>query len=156
MLPQNSSLRACPHQCPGGLTHRMFRSLSWCVMAAFPMSELGRRPHQMVSGLARCSFALRPARSLTSSFQRPFTPRASNTSLLPCPPRLLPAGAKVAGWDFVSSSHWSSAPFHGALKHALTRKFHVKIEQRSGERVRRLENTRPNDDDTHRFFCDRL
>ena len=29
------------------------------------MFELGRHPHQMVSGLARCSFALRPAGSLT-------------------------------------------------------------------------------------------
>ena len=40
-------------------------SLSYCPVAAFPMFELGRHPHQMVSGLARCSFALRPAGSLT-------------------------------------------------------------------------------------------
>ena len=40
-------------------------SLSYCPVAAFPLFELGRHPHQMVSGLARCSFALRPAASLT-------------------------------------------------------------------------------------------
>lgn len=49
------------------------------------------------SGLARCSYVLRPACSLTP-FQEPFAPRASNISLLPCSPRLLPVGAKVTGW----------------------------------------------------------
>src|ERR1035441_4325197 len=34
----------------------------------FPTLRLGRRPHHMVSGLAQCSYILRPARSLT-----PFT-----------------------------------------------------------------------------------
>jgi hypothetical protein len=35
-----------------------------------------------------------------SLLQEPFAPRASGISLLPCPPRLLPAGAKVAGWVY--------------------------------------------------------
>jgi hypothetical protein len=34
-------------------------------MAAFPVLKPGRRSHHMISGLAQCSFALRPARSLT-------------------------------------------------------------------------------------------
>jgi serine/threonine protein kinase len=38
----------------------------------------------------------------------------------------------------------------------LARIFHPLIEQRSGRSVRRLENTRPNDDDTRRFLFDRL
>ena len=42
------------------------------------------------------------------------------------------------------------------VKHLLARKFHTQIEQKSGGSVRRLEDIRPNDDDTHRFFCDRL
>lgn len=46
-------------------TPTTFVWLSYCPVPAFPMFELGRHPHQMVSGLAQCSFALRPARSLT-------------------------------------------------------------------------------------------
>ena len=38
----------------------------------------------------------------------------------------------------------------------LARIFHREIEQRSGERVRRLEITQPNEHATHRFFGDRL
>ena len=34
--------------------------------------------------------------------------------------------------------------------------FHGGVEQRSGERVRRLVNTEPNETATHRFFEDRL
>ena len=38
----------------------------------------------------------------------------------------------------------------------LARIFHGGVEQRSGERVRRLINTEPNETATHRFFEDRL
>ncbi|MDE3100222.1 MAG: site-specific DNA-methyltransferase [Verrucomicrobiota bacterium] len=38
----------------------------------------------------------------------------------------------------------------------LARIFHSRIEQRSGERVRRLEITQPNENATHRFLCHRL
>jgi hypothetical protein len=38
----------------------------------------------------------------------------------------------------------------------LARIFHRGIEQRSGERVRRLENIQPNENATHRFFDNRL
>jgi hypothetical protein len=38
----------------------------------------------------------------------------------------------------------------------LARIFHKGIEQRSGERVRRLEITQPNEYATHRFFDYRL
>jgi hypothetical protein len=40
--------------------------------------------------------------------------------------------------------------------YSLTRIIHRGIEQRSGERVRRLEITQPNEHATHRFFGDRL
>jgi hypothetical protein len=46
-------------------TRTEFVSLAYCPMAAFPMFGLGRHPHSMVSGLARCSFGLRPVGSLT-------------------------------------------------------------------------------------------
>jgi len=49
-------------------TDALLVSLAWRAMTAFPTLKLGRRPHHMVSGLARCSYVLRPARSLT-----PFT-----------------------------------------------------------------------------------
>ena len=38
----------------------------------------------------------------------------------------------------------------------LARIFHSGIEERSGEGVRRLDITQPNENATHRFFCDRL
>jgi DNA-binding NtrC family response regulator len=38
----------------------------------------------------------------------------------------------------------------------LARISHDRIEQRSGESVRRLDITQPNDNATRRFFCDRL
>ena len=46
-------------------TRAVLASLSSCAMAAFPVLKPGRRSHYMISGLAQCSFALRPARSLT-------------------------------------------------------------------------------------------
>jgi hypothetical protein len=41
-------------------------------------------------------------------------------------------------------------------KQELDRQWYRGIEQRSGERVRRLEITQPNETATHRFFDDRL
>ena len=38
----------------------------------------------------------------------------------------------------------------------LARIFHSGIEQRSGEGVKRLDITQPNENATHRFFYDRL
>jgi hypothetical protein len=49
-------------------TDALLVSLAWRAMTAFPTLKPGRRPHHMVSGLAQCSYILRPARSLT-----PFT-----------------------------------------------------------------------------------
>jgi len=46
-------------------TWSVLGSLASCPVSAFPTSKLGRRPHHMVSGPARCSFALRPACSRT-------------------------------------------------------------------------------------------
>jgi ATP-dependent Clp protease ATP-binding subunit ClpA len=40
--------------------------------------------------------------------------------------------------------------------HQLARIFHSEIEQRSGESVRRLDITQPNENATHRFLYDRL
>jgi hypothetical protein len=39
---------------------------------------------------------------------------------------------------------------------ALARIFHRGINRRSGESVKRLDITQPNENATHRFFCDRL
>src|SRR5450759_97077 len=70
----------------------------------------------MVSGLARCSFVLRPAGSLTRF--RAFCTKGFEHFIAS-----MPASA-ATGWSvscrvgFVLS-HWSSAPFHGALKQAL-------------------------------------
>ena len=50
-------------------TRAVLASLSSRAMSAFPVLKPGRHSHHMVSGLARCSFALRPARSLTPSFR---------------------------------------------------------------------------------------
>lgn len=41
-------------------------------------------------------------------------------------------------------------------KQEVDRQWYSGIEQRSGERVRRLVNTEPNANATHRFFEDRL
>jgi hypothetical protein len=41
---------------------------------------------------------------------------------------------------------------HGYFDRLLARKIHSWIEQRSGEGVRRLENTEPNENATRRFF----
>ena len=40
--------------------------------------------------------------------------------------------------------------------HVLARIFHRGIEQRSGEGVKRVDITHPNENITHRFLCDRL
>jgi hypothetical protein len=42
------------------------------------------------------------------------------------------------------------------LRQGLARIFHSGIEQRSGESVRRLDITQPNENATHRFLYDRL
>lgn len=96
MLPPNS-FASMPPPMPRW-TWTSLVSFASCPMTAFPMSELGRRPHQMVSGPFRCSFALRPARSLTR-ITGLCHQGARGASSLPRPPRLLPAGTKVAGWD---------------------------------------------------------
>jgi hypothetical protein len=91
-------------------TRAVLVSLSSCAMAAFPVLKPGRRSHHMISGLAQCSFALWPARSLTPS-KEPFPSRAPGVSLPPRPPRLLPAGAKFAGWVFFLTLPLESCAF---------------------------------------------
>src|SRR5579864_831031 len=70
----------------------------------------------MVSGLARCSFGLRPACSLTRF--RAFCTKGFEHFIA----SMLASAA--TGWSVscrvgLLLSHWSSAPFHGAPKHAL-------------------------------------
>src|SRR5450759_4706473 len=72
----------------------------------------------MVSGLARCSFALRPARSLTPFGGACYTKGFGHFIAS------IPASA-TTGWSVSCRvgfllSHWSSAPFHGAPKQALS------------------------------------
>jgi hypothetical protein len=47
-------------------------------------------------------------------------------------------------------------PLNPSAPPTLARIFHSRVEQRSGESVRRLDITQPNENATHRFFCDRL
>src|SRR5262249_5041954 len=58
-------------------------------------------PALPVSRPAQRSLTLRPA-GLPSRLRRPSASKASAVSLPPLPLRLLPAGAKVAGWDLHS------------------------------------------------------
>jgi hypothetical protein len=70
----------------------------------------------MVSGLARCSFALRPAGSLTRD--RAFCTKGFDhfiASMFASAATGWSGSCRVGFW----LSHWSSVPFHGALKHAL-------------------------------------
>ena len=59
-------------------------------------------------------------------------------------------------------AEWPLPELVGALQHTqqpalrLAAIFHGRVEQRSGERVRRLENIEPNETATHRFFEYRL
>ena len=66
--------------------------------AAFPVAWPGRLPHFAFRGLlsVHSRYSL-PARGAA---QRPFASKASAISLPPPPLRLLPAGAKVAGWEW--------------------------------------------------------
>ena len=94
LLPQT-----CRHQNPGELAQCSLRPLpaQWQPSVLKP----GQRSHYMILGLAQCSFALLPVRSLTP-FKGAFFTEGSGVSLPPRPPRLLPAGAKFAGWVFIS------------------------------------------------------
>ena len=76
-----------------------------------------------------------------------------------------PNRGKVLGKDWSSrclekfrepdfESAWRSFKPGGGV--TLAAIFHGGVEQRSGERVRRLVNTEPNETATHRFFEDRL
>ena len=103
----------CCHQCPGGLGRlRDLRSLPAQWQPSPRYDRVGIRiawfrdllsVHSHYGLFARCQ----------PPDNGPFTSRASVASLLRRSPRLLPAGAKVAGWVLLLS-HWSSAPFHGA------------------------------------------
>ncbi len=61
------SRQTCRHQCPGEPVRCFF--LASRTMSAFPVLKPGRRSHYMVSGLAQCSFALRPASLADSLFR---------------------------------------------------------------------------------------
>src|SRR5579864_7957459 len=91
----------------------------------------------MVSGLARCSFGLRPACSLTRF--RAFCTKGFEHFIA----SMLASAA--TGWSVscrvgLLLSHWSSAPFHGAPKHALSTAQLSNLEQ-----IRqKLKTSRPN------------
>src|SRR5690349_6202311 len=72
----------------------------------------------MISELARCSLRVTACPLADLLFQRPFTPGASQAKEFPPPtPRLLPAGAKVAGWVFSFDSPTGILRLsHGALE----------------------------------------
>jgi len=90
-------------------TRAVLASLSSCAMAAFPALKPGRRSHYMISGLAQCSFALRPARSLTP-FKGAFSIEGSGRLVASSPATI------ATGWSEICRvglylSHWSPAPF---------------------------------------------
>jgi hypothetical protein len=96
-------------------TRAAFGSLSYCPVSAFAVLKPARHPHHMVSGLARCSFALQPACSLTR--YRAFCTKGFEHFIA----SMLASAA--TGWSVscrvgLILSHWSSAPFHGALQRA--------------------------------------
>ena len=78
----------------------------------------------MISELARCSLRVTACPLADLLFQRPFTPGASQAKESPPPtPRLLPAGAKVAGWVFSFDSPTGILRLsHGALEESLSRR----------------------------------
>lgn len=113
-----------------------FVSLAYHPMAAFPTLKLGRRPHHMVSGLARCSFTLRPARSLTRFLGRAFGTKGFTLFIAS------QRASAATGWSVSCRvglvfrlSHWSPAPFHGALKHALS---HIVGAPMTNRRIRKV------------------
>ena len=71
-------------------------SLSSPPIAAFPVSKAGRLPHQHFQGLLSVHYSLQPVGSRVTYVT--FPSKASAVSSPPRLLRLLPAGAKVAGW----------------------------------------------------------
>jgi hypothetical protein len=67
------------------------------------------------------------------------------------PPQYYYGGRAVQNWR-----RYGSMGLKVKAETGLARIFHRQIEQRSGESVRRLEITQPNENATHRFFYDRL
>jgi len=118
---------------PGG---HVFRDGSLLVMLR-PACWLGR--------LAR------PCRCLRRRQARPFTAELA-------PARVSPSRGLL--WLLGPTIHCRGRTC--TCKHVKDRRLHLAvilhrgIEQRSGERVRRLVNTEPNETATHRFFHDRL
>ena len=84
-------------------TRAVLASLSSCAMAAFPALKPGRRSHYMISGLAQCSFALRPARSLTP-FKGAFSIEGSGRLVASSPAPI------ATGWSEICRVGLSSLP----------------------------------------------
>jgi hypothetical protein len=100
VLTQNSSAYM-PSPLPRR-TRAVLASLASRSMPAFPSLQLGRRSPLVFSRLARCSFVLRPVRSLIS-FRDLCHQRLQPHQL---PSAIAPAatgGAKVAGWVLLTS-----------------------------------------------------
>ena len=72
-------------------------SLTSPSISAFPSLRQGRLPHDSFRGLLSVHSRYGP--HIRGMAKPPFTPEASAASLPPRLLQLLPAGAKVAGWD---------------------------------------------------------
>ena len=75
----------------------MHVSLTSPSISAFPSLRQGRLPHDSFRGLLSVHSRYGP--HIRGMAKPPFTPEASAASLPPRLLQLLPAGAKVAGWD---------------------------------------------------------
>ncbi len=84
--------------------------------AALPAPQSARLPHRLSRGLLDVHCALRPA-DARSRLTRPFPSQASTAWSPPPSLRLLPAGAKVAGW--VCLPLRTRIFLHGALRRTV-------------------------------------
>jgi hypothetical protein len=74
-------------------------------------------------------------------------------------PEFSAGGCGLASRGRSSSSQLVTLPLHvqtSLMTGFLAWIYHDWVEQRSGESVRRLDITQPNENATRRFFCDRL
>jgi len=99
----------------------------------------------------RLAYAIKDLRSPTRDFE---TAACEMAALITGPCWLVPLAASDGSTraNTILAAHIARHRPGTQIAKALARKIHNRIEQRSGERVRRLENTEPNETTTRRFF----
>ena len=107
MLPQDSFRKHAVTNTPAN--SRSARFALFLRDGSLPVLKPGRRSHYMILGLAQCSFALLPVRSLTP-FKGAFSTEGSGRLVASSPAPI------ATGWSEICRmgpylSHWSPAPF---------------------------------------------